>query len=129
MIKIYTSYFGAISKISKFDVVPIAICGRSPSWYTGMEYKRLAPKYESFIEYKNTNNWDTYVQHYTDEVLSMLYQIDVVRDLLLRSNNKNPVLLCYEAPESGLHCHRHLVAEWLRVYGYDVEEFNGVNFH
>jgi uncharacterized protein (DUF488 family) len=30
------------------------------------------------------------------------------------------VLLCYE--KSGDFCHRHLVAEWLRRYGYEVKE-------
>ena len=39
------------------------------------------------------------------------------------SGGRDIVLVCYEGPSK--FCHRHLVAEWLNKYGYDVEEWEG----
>lgn len=35
---IYTSYFGKVRKLPK-DIEIIAICGKSPAYYHGLEYK------------------------------------------------------------------------------------------
>ena len=33
-------------------IVPIAICGKSPDWYVGAEYKKLAPTWSIYSEWK-----------------------------------------------------------------------------
>ncbi len=45
---VFTSYFSNIKNVKN----PIAICAKSPNWYTGPEFKPLAPKYSFFNEYK-----------------------------------------------------------------------------
>ena len=47
---IFTSYFAKLSKLPS-DVVLISICGKAPDWYTGLQYKKLAPKYQFFMEW------------------------------------------------------------------------------
>lgn len=39
---IYTSYFGKVRKLPK-DIEIIAICGKSPAYYHGLEYKNQHP--------------------------------------------------------------------------------------
>lgn len=48
---IYTSYFAQLKNFPK-DFVPISICGKAPDWYQGLQYKKLAPKWEFFQEWK-----------------------------------------------------------------------------
>ena len=55
-----------------------------------------------------------YFHYYKQETLDKLNPHVVAKDL----NNK--VLLCYE--KSTDFCHRHIVAAWLRHYGYEAEE-------
>lgn len=117
--KIYTSYFAIISYLPS-DLVPIAICGKSPEWYVGLEYKKLAPKYKFFMEWKKTKDNDFYVKHFNTEVLDYLNADEIVKELEQMSDGKDVVLLCYEKPDE--FCHRHLVAEWLNGYGYPCTE-------
>lgn len=44
---IFTSYFGKLSKLPP-GIIPISICGKAPDWYKGLQYKKLAPKYQFF---------------------------------------------------------------------------------
>lgn len=46
---IFTSYFGKLGKLPP-NIIPISICGKAPDWYTGLQYKMLAPKYQFFME-------------------------------------------------------------------------------
>lgn len=124
---IYTSYFGNLKNLSS-DCVPIAICGKSPNWYTGLEFKKLAPKYNFFMEWKKNHDNDYYIEHFNKEVLEPLNPNDIIKELLLMAHNyKNPnytshiVLLCYEKPSD--FCHRHLVAQWLKENGFECEEY------
>jgi hypothetical protein len=41
---IYTSYYAKSKKIPE-DIVRISIAGKAPEYYTGIQYKALAPKY------------------------------------------------------------------------------------
>ena len=116
---IYTSYFGKLNKIPK-HIVPIAICGKSPDWYTGLWYKKLAPKYGFFMEWKKTKNNEYYIQHFNDEVLSPLNAYNTVDELYQLCGEDDIVLLCYEKP--GDFCHRHLVSNWLSNNGFPCTE-------
>ena len=118
---IYTSYFANLRNIPS-DIVPISICGKAPDWYSGLQYKKLAPKWKFFKVYKETGNEEYYVKHYYKEVLDKLLASDVVYDLYKKSNGKDIVLLCYEKPNE--FCHRHLVAKWLRYYHFSCEEWS-----
>ena len=109
---IYTSYFGNLKNIPK-DITPIAICGKSPDWYDGIEYKKLAPKYKFFQEWKKTGDNDYYIEHFNIEVLAPLSAAAVYEELEGLCNGKACVLICYEKPDN--FCHRHLVADWLET--------------
>jgi hypothetical protein len=97
-----TSYFA--KSANKFYAVSIA--GRSPLWYTGRNYKKLAPKVWFFKKYKLDGDEAFYREQYQKEVLDKLDPHTVYNEL-----GENAVLLCWE--KSGEFCHRHLVAEWL----------------
>ena len=109
---IYTSYFGKLKTLPK-DVVPIAICGKSPDWYKGIRYKKLAPKFNFFQEWKKTGDNDYYIEHFNKEVLEPLDAAVVYEELESLCDGWACALICYERPEA--FCHRHLVAEWLET--------------
>ena len=111
--RLKTSYFNSI-EWDKEDAVSIA--GKSPPWFTGAEYKKLAPKFWFFEKYKRDGDKDFYIEQYYKEVLDKLDPEMVYNDL-----GQNSVLLCWENP--GEFCHRHLVAEWLTKFlGVEVKE-------
>ena len=123
---IYTSYFAKIKELENNNIIPISICGKAPDWYKGLQYKKLAPKYGFFMEWKRNHDNDYYIEHFQTEVLDQLYATDVVLDFsrLLYGFNvgENDIaLICYEKPSD--FCHRHLVAEWLNQNGYKCEEW------
>ena len=109
---IYTSYFGKLRTLPK-DIVPIAICGKSPDWYKGIEYKKLAPKFNFFQEWKKTGDNNYYIEHFNTEVLAPLSAAVVYEELESLCDGWACALICYEKPED--FCHRHLVAEWLET--------------
>lgn len=118
---IYTSYFANLKKLPK-DMTPVAICGKSPDWYKGLEYKKLAPRWWFFKEWKDgiiDNNG--YIKNFYKEVLSDLDPTEVVNYILELTQGKTPVLICYEKP--GDFCHRHLVADWLNKAGIKCTEY------
>ena len=119
--KIYTSYFAKAKKIPD-DIVKISICGKAPQWYNGLQYKKVAPKYGFFMEWKQNHNNDFYIQHFNKEVLDRIRAKQVYDDLKRISIGRDFVLLCDE--KSSDFCHRHLVADWLsKQLNISVEEF------
>ena len=121
---VYTSYFAKLKSLPK-NIIPISICGKAPEWYKGKQYKKLAPKYEFFMEWKKNHNNDYYVKCFNEQVLSNLDPHMVILELgQLRGkslwSNIDICLICYEKP--GEFCHRHLVAEWLESNGYICRE-------
>lgn len=121
---IYTSYFAKLKSLPK-NVHPISICGKAPDWYKGKQYKKLAPKYDFFMKWKETHDNDYYIKCYKEQVLDKLNVEDVIYDLvgILDVNEDiDIVLLCYEKPTD--FCHRHLVADWLNKNGIPCEEYD-----
>lgn len=116
----YTSYFAQLKNLPA-DVVPVAICGKSPEWYTGLQYKKVAPKYGFFMEWKRNHDNDDYVKHFNEEVLADLDPQEVYKEICQLAGSSNIVLLCYE--KSGDFCHRHLVAKWFQEHGIPCEEW------
>ena len=123
---IYTSYFAKLKSLPD-NIVPISICGKAPDWYKGLQYKKLAPKYDFFMKWKENHDNDYYIKCFNEQVLSKLSATDVVSDFSRLSHGFNTgendiCLICYE--KSSDFCHRHLVANWLRQRGFDIEEYN-----
>lgn len=131
---IYTSYFAKLKQLLK-NIVPISICGRAPDWYKGLQYGKLAPKYDFFMEWKKNHDNDYYIKCYSEQMLDKLNAQEVVNELTKLTHNpyRNPrlwsygsqaldtALICYEKPSD--FCHRHLVAKWLIDSGYPCEEY------
>lgn len=123
---IYTSYFAKLKELENNNIIPISICGKAPDWYKGLQYKKLAPKYGFFMEWKKNHNNDYYIEHFQSEVLDQLDVTDVILDFSRLSYGFNVgendiALICYEKPSD--FCHRHLVAEWLNQSGFKCEEW------
>lgn len=136
---IYTSYFANLKKLPD-NIIPISISGKAPDWYKGLQYKKLAPKYGFFMEWKQNHDNEFYIEHFQKEVLDKLSADKVIEELYLTlsedqkyfldlcnclhwdNNQLNICLICYEKPTD--FCHRHLVADWLNENGYQVEEWN-----
>jgi hypothetical protein len=85
----------------------ISIARSCPDWYTGREYKKLAPKRWFFLAYKQgIIDSKQYSNHYYKEVLKPLDPKKIYEEL-----GQDAVLLCWESPSE--FCHRRLVARWL----------------
>lgn len=119
--KIYTSYFAMLKKLPS-DVVPISICGKAPAWFSGAEYKTFAPKYGFFMEWKQNKDNNYYIKCFNEQVLQNLSVEKVLNELSVLSGGKDICLVCYEKPSD--FCHRHLVANWFKYFGINVEEMN-----
>lgn len=121
---IYTSYFANLKSLPN-NAIPISICGKAPDWYTGLQYKKLAPKYDFFIKWKESHDNEYYIRCFNDQVLSKLSPRLVVTELYDLSQGKDVVLICYERPSD--FCHRHLVANWLNNHMIDCKELSTRN--
>lgn len=126
---IYTTYFAKLKSLPN-NIIPISICGKAPSWYTGLQYKKLAPKFDFFMKWKETQDNDYYIEHFQKEVLDVLDPFDVIREIEDKICDSkiilspiNFALVCYEKP--GDFCHRHLVARWLIAQGINCKEYEG----
>lgn len=122
---IYTSYFAKLKSLPD-NVIPISICGKAPDWYKGLQYKKLAPKYDFFMEWKKNHDNDYYIKCFNEQVLSNINASNVVMELKhlcgkSLCENQPIALICYEKPSD--FCHRHLVAEWLRQNGFECKEW------
>lgn len=114
---IYTSYF---AKYKGDNGVSIS---RGAKWWGGEVYKDLRPPAELLAWWKEKYSknakdieevWAAFSSVYREQVLNKLDVHKVAKDL------DNKVLLCFE--KSKDHCHRHLIAAWLRENGYQCEE-------
>ena len=58
----------------------------------------------------------------TAERARVLVADNVIQELSTLTHQADEIaLVCYELPNE--FCHRHLIAQWLKQYGYDVEEY------
>ena len=125
-IQIYTTYFDNVKCLSK-SVIPISIAGSPPETWDGLEYRKLAPKWSFFKEWKHNNDNNFYIQHFYEEVLNKLNPDKVIEELFEKVGSKTDLtfaLVCYEKPKE--FCHRHLVGSWLMQHGYSVKEYTDV---
>lgn len=127
---IYTSYFAKLKQLPE-DVLPISICGKAPQWYTGLQYKKLAPKYDFFMKWKEDHDNNYYIKCFNEQVLGdieLLTFLRVILDMQNEASKRDGIfynhvcLICYEKPTD--FCHRHLVAEWLKNNEMKCEEYD-----
>lgn len=121
---IYTSYFANLKNLPPL-IVPISICGKAPEWYYGLQYKKLAPKYDFFMKWKKDGDNDYYIEQFNSQVLNKLNAKIVETELYDLATKINPLckdicLICYEKPND--FCHRHLVANWFNKNGIECDE-------
>jgi uncharacterized protein YeaO (DUF488 family) len=120
---IYTSYFGNIPNLKKLGIIPIAICGGLPEDYNGKWYRKLAPSWSIYSQYKETGKCDVYINRYINEILNKLNSQIVYSNLCNLAGRKYDfALICYE--KLGRFCHRHLVSNWLNQNNIPCQEWN-----
>lgn len=132
---IYTTYFAQLRNLPD-NVIPVSICGKAPNWFNGLQYKKLAPKYGFFMEWKQTHDNSYYIEHFNAEVLAPLSALMVLTELqtmlpeelktvmqapFYSNSDWHIALVCYEKPQD--FCHRHLVAKWLNENGFICTEW------
>ncbi len=119
---LYTSYFAKLKSLPD-NIVPISICSKAPDWYKGLQYKKLAPKYDFFMKWKKDHDDDHFIKCFNEQVLLGLNAPEILCELQsLAGVNKDIVLLCYE--KSTDFCHRHLVSNWFREHNIPCNEFD-----
>ena len=110
---IYTSYFANYRNFSSKDVISIARW--APSGFANNVYPDLYPPADLLRDYKDGKvSEEEYTRRYKREVLAKFNPVAMYKEL------DGKVLLCYE--KKGAFCHRNIVAEWFRFYGYECEE-------
>jgi hypothetical protein len=98
----------------------VSIAGGAPEWYTGRQYKKLAPKLDFFLKYKQDGDESYYTEQFKRRVLGVLDPNKVWEEL-----GEDSILLCWESP--GEFCHRRIVAEWFQnELGVIVPEYRKV---
>ncbi len=118
---IYTTYFAKLKSLPD-NIVPVSICGKAPDWYTGLQYKKLAPKYDFFMKWKQDHDNDYYIKCFNEQVLRPLDVYAVASELqAMVGEDKEVAMVCYEKPSD--FCHRHLVSEWFRANHIASEEY------
>ena len=73
---IYTTYFAKLKDLPDY-IIPISICGKAPDWYKGLQYKKLAPKYDFFMKWKK-NHLIATMRGYALYVIKYLYQVHII---------------------------------------------------
>lgn len=80
----YTGYFASLKNYQNDDLTPVSIAAKAPVWYHGAEYKKLAPKWSFFNEWKNGSHKgdnDYYIKHFKEEVLDKLDPAKAIKEL------------------------------------------------
>ena len=97
----YTGYFAKLKYYEEQGLIPIAICGGIPNWYSGLWYKKLAPKWAFFNEWKNGTEHkgdnEYYIQHFNEEVLKNKNPSEIEKELKTlakRRTSDKIILLC-----------------------------------
>ena len=118
--KIYTSYYNNLKNIP-IGFVPIGVSLKTPIFALKRikTFEKLFPDENTFEEYKGgVISEDDFRKEY-ELKLYKLNKKQIIRELFNMSNGTDIVLMCWE--KEGF-CHRHLIAKWLSIGGFKVEE-------
>jgi len=119
--RIYTTYFSNVMNLPN-TIVPISVALKPPKDWEGLQYQVLAPKEEFFYKWRESRDDEYYIKHFNSEVLENLDAIMIVEELKRMTKGYDSIaLVCYELPNE--FCHRHLIAQWLRQSGFEIEEY------
>ena len=111
--KIYTSYFGNLSKLREKGIKPISIALFPPKWYDEDVLPDLAPDLTIFNGYKeNIITEERFKKFYEYKIR----QIGKEKILKMIEDGQDVALICFEAP--GCFCHRHILADYLGIEEY-----------
>lgn len=118
---IYTGYYAKLKKYTEDGLIPISIAMKTPKFYTGTEFKALAPTWNIFSKWKSGEiSNDQYIELFKKEVLDKLNKVQIKN--FLNSFKDDIILLCYE--KSSDFCHRHIVGQWIsNEFNIEVQEY------
>lgn len=125
---LYTSYYAISNNFpSEYKLVSVSGDGGKMANFDGVVYRKLAPKFDFWKKWHDNigkvnveENTKFYISNYYNKVLSALNPHEIAEEL-----GENVVLLCYE--KSSDFCHRHIIAEWFKLYGIETKELNFCN--
>lgn len=112
--KFYTSYYDNAVNLPKQNSFLISISGgidkaiqdQINSWNT-----KLAPSWSIYQQYKESQDWQRYVERYQLEILNTISFAEYYH-MLSATEYDNIIFLCYERPDE--FCHRHIIAETIQ---------------
>jgi hypothetical protein len=108
---------------SSIDEARFCRIGISRGTPRGQKGFRRYPRLNPGPWFRSIDDERAWAKRYCDEVLEPLDAARTVEQLFTLAAGRIPVLLCWEPPEPGEHCHRGLVAAWLKdELGLDVFE-------
>lgn len=120
---IYTSYYAKLWQIPD-SIVPISISRTVPDGLKIASLIGYAPSEDLLWWWKKSNQTKEDIEHYTEEYNKQLSRFNAQEcaNLLHRMyDNKDIVLLCWEAPDK--FCHRHLLRKWFNKNGVECIEY------
>lgn len=116
--KIYTSYFGNLKKLTKAGIVALGVSRYPPQWFTGATVVELAPQPWML---KKDVPMSEYDKAYKKQ-LSGLTQAQIIKQVRALAKDRDVALCCFEKEQKD--CHRYDIAQWLKAAGYEVEEYH-----
>ena len=124
---VWFSYFG--NRLLPPGLPKISIAGKTPQPFDGIVYKKLAPKYEWWRQWKEDaslgNMW--YVKKYNETVLDKLDFHETLDELNGLARGGDFCMLCYEKPSEDTRewfCHRRIVSAWFNANGVPTKEYD-----
>jgi hypothetical protein len=108
----YTTYFAKAKKLDPNKL--ISISRKTPEGFPGRKFITLSPTPTQLWNYKETGDEEQLTKAYKEhlETLDPHY--------IAEQSGDGAIFVCYEG--LGKFCHRHIFANWMRSYGYDMEE-------
>lgn len=117
---IYTGYFARLKYYQSNGLTPVRISNGGND-IVELYVSVFIPDWSIVISHKNglISN-DQYRKHYMNQLDSI--DKNSLSSVITELDNRNAILLCYEAP--GKFCHRHILAEYIRNnFNIDVKEY------
>lgn len=120
---IYTTYLSKMKDVPE-DAMKVIIMRSSPMSAQGKENtlikQELSPSFEILMEYKKTNDWETFKSSFEEQIESDKKIIPIL-NRIIEALEFNPVaLICCEKDENT--CHRSILAKKLKFLGARVVE-------
>lgn len=127
---LYLSYF---ARLKQGKGKKISIAQFNPSWLKEGDIdgclKELSPSRDLLLDYKYGNlSWNKYTERYLKQ-LSNFYRYkdnklqtrsDLKQLLEWLDSGEDIILYCYE--RNGDNCHRYILGDLIKEFGYDVKE-------